>query len=847
MVDGGMHRASATGRAGVIVGVLFLVAVALSLATWWSMRGGDAPPSPEDRLARERAAAHFTEERLQAAMDELAPLLARREPALEDIVAAAILAGALQDDTAAERWIERGLARDPGSAELHYIRAQRLKAAGDFAGALPHFRQAHAARPDDVPTRVALAQVLAESDPAEAEALFRGVVELGVDAVGSWYMTALYQLGILLRDQGRDEEARALFDEWERLKDRGLVVPNTTDLERGFLGQLRAPAPAATRRAHPAVPPLTVERWEELAGFSGDRGLEVADWLGDGTSGLLAFGNQGLSVAWRRDGRWFTARLVDGPVSTACAFDLENDGDLDLAVVSGQAVQVIELALDPEQPELSRQAFLLWESPIARLVGYGSMPWVDIVAVDFDHEGDLDLCLAGLHGARLLRNDGASRATQDGFVDATREAGLPTDRPFHWCVSEDLDSDQDVDLLFGTTPGDSAEERAPFLASNLRGGRFEDRSADIAGFPVRAAPLVADLDGDGRPDLWQPAGDRSLWRGTPSGRFEVVSERSAIDEHDHLAYADLDGDGTLDAFGRRVGPKPADLSGWLGVGLEGSQAFALPLPAEIDLGGAPHARAADLDGDGDLDLVVVGARGAALATCASAHTRPRLALTLVGKKDNRRGIGAIVDLRAGGEYQRVYWRGEPEKLGLGGAEALEWLRVTWPNGVVQYDLEPGLEPRVIEQVERLGDRGAARGDLPRPRAARRRRPPGGHGGLPRRALHLPAVPGAAHAHAARGARAGPRARRRRTRLERGAGADRRPARRALRAGRAADAGPGDAAFARSRVRRRCRRSREKAAARDDGLVLLDGRLREPGGGARPGARVRAAAARGAGR
>ena len=65
-----------------------------------------------------------------------------------------------------------------------------------------------------------------------------------------------------------------------------------------------------------------------------------------------------------------------------------------------------------------------------------------------------------------------------------------------------------------------------------------------------------------------------------------------------------------------------------------------------------------------------------------------LRLALRGMKDNRRGVGAIVELRAGPLYRRIYWRGEPQLIGLGSAKRVELVRVTWPNGVVQnvFDL-----------------------------------------------------------------------------------------------------------------------------------------------------------------
>src|SRR4030095_5947618 len=41
-------------------------------------------------------------------------------------------------------------------------------------------------------------------------------------------------------------------------------------------------------------------------------------------------------------------------------------------------------------------------------------------------------------------------------------------------------------------------------------------------------------------------------------------------------------------------------------------------------------------------------------------------------------------------YRGIYWRGEPVLCGVGPAEKLDVLRITWPNGVVQTNLDVDL-------------------------------------------------------------------------------------------------------------------------------------------------------------
>ena len=363
------------------------------------------------------------------------------------------------------------------------------------------------------------------------------------------------------------------------------------------------------------------------------------------------------------------------------AFDVENDGDLDLVYATGNELRMIETT--PFTDEVGAK-FEPWPEAIANIKAS------DIVAVDFDHEGDLDLLVVGPFGPVLLRNDGASQYGSVGsFSDASGGSGLPTGTAFEWCAVEDFDTDQDVDFLLGGPDG-------MHISSNLRGGKFEDVSRQSGELPTCAfEPLIADFDGDGRPDLWAPTGGTALYLGQASGQFRAIEDRATVDVvQSPLQGMDFDLDGTLDALRRR--PREGSWVGWQALGFEEQQEFTVASPLE---NGARLATG-DLDGDGNVDGLVVGSQGAQFLV-GSQSDHNSVVLTLVGKKDNRRGVGAVVELSAGGQYQRIYWRGESQRIGLGPAQSIDWMRVLWPNGVVQYDLEPSLAARTIEQVERL--------------------------------------------------------------------------------------------------------------------------------------------------
>jgi hypothetical protein len=98
---------------------------------------------------------------------------------------------------------------------------------------------------------------------------------------------------------------------------------------------------------------------------------------------------------------------------------------------------------------------------------------------------------------------------------------------------------------------------------------------------------------------------------------------------------------------------------------------------------------ADFDNDGDLDLVVNNADEPVSVYRNQSDTGHRIRILLRGQASNRFGIGARIDLSAGGLRQTSYltlargWLSASEPVttfGVGDASTIETLAITWPSG-----------------------------------------------------------------------------------------------------------------------------------------------------------------------
>lgn len=318
------------------------------------------------------------------------------------------------------------------------------------------------------------------------------------------------------------------------------------------------------------------------------------DLDGDGLPELILVGAGRLI---RRNGDSFAVTPIQGipPALThaAALADLDGDGRLDLLVVADTGLFVLPGRPGPEPFGPARQ---LWDaSPTAPPGAKRPLQHAQVLAVaDIDHDGDLDVFLGQYKvpyqkgqfptpyfdandgfGNHLLRNDGAA-----GFHDITEASGLApkANRRTYSASFLDLDADGAPELVV------VSDFAGIDIHRNDGSGRFTDVSAGLgpARFLFGMAHAFADLNGDGRPDLYAVGMDSPTASVLDSLRIARAPE---------------------DVRARLRGPMTAGNRTLLGDGRGGFQPAAWE-PAIAHGGWAWGVAIADLDNDRSLDVLL---------------------------------------------------------------------------------------------------------------------------------------------------------------------------------------------------------------------------------------------------
>jgi len=418
------------------------------------------------------------------------------------------------------------------------------------------------------------------------------------------------------------------------------------------------------------------------------------------------------------------------------AGDYDNDGATDLAVTDGSRILLLQNQKNGTFDDVAEMAGLRKgnEGPVISGLAF----------VDYDHDGDLDLFAAAPGGpSNQLSNStkaptviaaARSRSTMwrnngnGTFSDVSSETGL--DVPGQSAVGTDFNNDRAVDLVVtGGIPFG-----APLFLENPREGKFKTAWGESLGgqgdVPVGVAVLDYDHDGwmdyafthskDGitlvHNDRQPPLGSITYLTGPSSGAPGGISELklgwarsygvAAID-YDNDGWVDLvavgetkEGKGEVRLF-RNLGP-----DGFKDVTTEvGLDKIQLNEPRAVIVG--------DYDNDGAVDLLITQNHGpAVLLRNEGGNQNHWLRLNLKGLADNKSAIGTKVEVFSGGNRQKFEIAGSSGYLGqnspyltvgLGHATQADVVRMLWPTGVLQDEVEiPGDREQKFTEIDRRG-------------------------------------------------------------------------------------------------------------------------------------------------
>jgi len=645
----------------------------------------------------------------------------------------------------AAKILHTSLERDPRSARAWYNLALLDREAAQLDAARSDFEKVAELDPDDADTQYFLGYLAAQAQRYDRAAeAFQRATELN-----PFHASAEYGLAQAEEHRGNSEAAKGHMARFQTITSHKLGKPirflygeqGKYSLAQEMIAPPQAAPPpipvhfvdvtslaklpwkvATSPSARPVAGPTrtsgksaatglkTGDAARPLAQFLGS-GACVFDYDGDGKPDILLVDGDGKGHAglYRNTGKGTfvdvtkAAKLNFGGEGTGCAVgDYDNDGHPDLAIGSSSGVVLFHNQGDGTFSNVTEASGVRTNGLV-----------LGVTFVDYDGDGDLDLYAtrfsdfplehpnqpfqfpydAPAAGNTLWRNRGNGT-----FSDITAQMGLGGDAPSISAITADVEPDCAVDLLL------TGWRKFPALLVNSRDGAFRAASPWAISMSGPTAGAAAfDFNHDGSLDFafthWAPPG-LSIWRNVAGKSFQRVPLAGpgwmrgwglATLDYDNDGWTDLVAVGeTFSGEGRIALFRNEGAAGFRDVTKEtGLDKILLHDPRSVI--------AFDFDGDGATDLLITQTgRPPVLLKNVGGNKNPSLQLALAGDPDNHLGIEARVEIFAGAGRQTFqvpgasgYLSQGPSEMsiGLGGENSADVVRVIWPSGAVQDEIE----------------------------------------------------------------------------------------------------------------------------------------------------------------
>src|SRR5438445_3228284 len=557
--------------------------------------------------------------------------------------------------------------------------------------------------------------------------------------VNPLHASAEFGLARVYQQSGDAARARENLQKFQHITQAKLGSP--IGLAYGDQGKysLVEESPAVTQRVLPQIPVKFVDVTKEagivsrvvqnsgddLASYFGP-GACFLDYDGDGKSDIFLPDNgaQGGMTLYRNLGNDkfedATKRAGLDPTLHAIgctAGDYDNDGSTDLAISLKGRVLLLHNEKNGTFKDMTESAGIKSEDSN-----------VGVTFIDYDHDGDLDLYVTN-----TLRNAPAPPAGQEiklpsglafpgnfmwrnngngTFTNVTQELEIYLD-PSVSAIGTDYDNDRAIDLVVTDLKG-------PAILENPREGKFRLKSfSELAVPDLSLAISILDFNHDGWMDVaftHSTAPGLTLWRNDRGKNFVQVK----LPETNWacafgIAAFDYDNDGWVDlvAVGETKDGK-GEVRLFRNLGTDGFKDVSADVGLDrIQLKDPRAIITGDFDNDGATDLLITQNHGpAVLLKNEGGNKNNWLRLALKGLADNKSAIGTKVEVFSDGIRQKFEIYGSNGYLGqnspyltvgLGHAKQADVVRMLWPTGVLQDEVEvPANREQAYTEIDRRG-------------------------------------------------------------------------------------------------------------------------------------------------